>query len=454
MRVLLRGLPLLTAVAILAILARPSSSAAADESTQTISLEEFKSSRFSVLFQRGDYAGALGDLESLLKRYPGDTLLRRYRAITLDRLGRSEEAIAELKQLLRQDPEHLPTRHFLAQAYANAGRIAEAVKEWQWVSEHGAGLPYREWAREGLRRFQPVLAASAVPTRWFLAGTSGWEWDSNVLLKPEDKRLASPGDQNANRFFGVLQGGYRLVRERDRAVDAVYTTRHSFHDDGLDDFNFISEELTLAARQRAGALAKQPLWLNGRYDLLVGFLDQDLFSWSNRFTAGVDSRLSPRTRTALTGQCALTNFGPDGSNPSQTSRDGIYSSIELEQVLFSPDFRSYLYLSQAYTDARTRGGNFERRGTATRVGMHLPLIRRIEADASVGFEWGRYPRFSALSSLDVARRRDADWDFYLAFSRPLTPRLLGRVYYRFVRADNRNDFFEYRRHITGVQILF
>lgn len=453
MKNILRSFIILTLAAV-AALAWPSTAVSAKTPGETLSLEEFKSSRFSVLFQAQDYAGALRELESLLQRYPGDTLLLRYRAITLDRLGRSEEAISQLTQLLRRDPEHLPTRYFLAQAYANAGRVPEAVKEWEWVLEHGAGLPYREWAQEGLRRFRPLLAAPAVPARWFLTGTAGWEWDSNVLLKPEDKALASPGDQNADRFFLTLQGGYRLLRERDRAVDLAYTTRHSFHDDGLNDFNFLSEELTLAARQKAGSFAGQPLWFNGRYDLLVGFLDGDLFAWSNRFTAGADTRLSPRTRTALTGQCALTNFGPDGSNPPQTSRDGVYSSLELAQYLYSADLRSYVYLAQAYTDARARGGNFERRGTATRAGMHLPLARRIEADASVGFEWGRYPRFSSLSSLDTARRRDTDWDFTVAFSRPLTPRLVGRVFYRFINAKNRNDFFEYDRHITGVQFLF
>jgi len=90
----------------------------------------------------------------------------------------------------------------------------------------------------------------------------------------------------------------------------------------------------------------------------------------------------------------------------------------------------------------------------TRLGGHLPLARQVEADASVGFSWGRYPRFSSLSALDLERRRDTDWDFYLALTQPLTPRLTGRLFYRFTDAGNRNDFFEYERHISGVQVLF
>lgn len=421
--------------------------------SDAISLEEFQASRFAAEFRQGDYESALKELDALLARYPQDPLLQRYRAITLDRLGRSQEAIAHLTQLLRRDPNHAPTRYFLGQAYAGAGKIPEAVKEWEWVAQQSPIPQYRDWAREGLRRFRPLLPQTT-PARWFLAGNAGWEWDSNVLLKPEEKRLASPGDQNADRFSLNLQVGRHLVRKRDQAVDLAYTSRHSFHDDGLDDLNFLSQEWSLAARQRGGTFRGSPVWLTGRYDAALGFLDNDLFSWSNRLTIGGDSRLTPRTRTALTGQTALTDFGPDGSNPPQTSRDGIYSSIELAEYLYSADLRSYLFLSQSYNDARTRGGNFKRRGTTTRLGAHVPLFKRIEADVSMGFSWGRYPSFSSLSSLDLARRRDTDWDFYAALTRPLTPWLSGRFFYRFTDAKNRNDFFEYERHISGVQVLF
>lgn len=423
------------------------------QEAETISLEEFQSSRFAALFQQGEYAQALEALQPLLKRYPQDSLLLRYRAITLDRLGRSEEAVAQLKQILQRDPGHIPTRYFLGQVYAGSGKLSEAVEEWRWVAEHSPVTQYREWAREALRRYAPLLPRAA-PSRWFLAGSAGWEWDSNVLLKPEDKTLASVGDRNADRFSLNLQIGRHLSERRDQRVDLTYTSRASFHDDGLDDFNFLSEEAGLFLRRRAGALASRPVWFTGRYEVLGGFLDNDLFSFSNRFTVGVDSRLTPRSLTALTGQTALTDFGPDGSNPPQTSRDGIYSSVELAQYLYSPDLRSHLFLSQGYADARTTGGNFERRGSNTRLGAHWPLAGRAEADASVGFSWGRYPRFSSLSGLDRARRRDTDWDFYVALGRPLTPRVWGRLFYRFILAHNRNDFFEYERHVTGVQVLF
>lgn len=423
------------------------------EEQEAIPLEEFQASRFAQLFREGRYEEALEALASLREEYPQDPLLLRYRGITLDRSGRSEEAIAQFEELLRGDPNHVPTRYFLGLAHAHRGQADRAKQELEWVQRESPEPTYREWAKAALDQLRAGAAPPIQPQRWSLRGSAGWEWDSNVLLKPDDKALALVGDRNADRFSSNLQIGYRAVAERERLVDLLYTSRNSFHDDGLDDFNFTSQEIGLVG-QRGGRFFGRPIWWGGRWDSAVGFLKEDLFSWTNRLTLSGDARLTPRTRTVLSHQISWTDFGPDGSNPPQTSRDGLYQEIGLTGYLYSADFRRHLFISQSYNDSRVRGGNFERRGAGSRIGFHTPLTARLGTDASVGFQWNRYPRFSSLSSLDLARRRDTDWDFYAALSYPVTRRMLGRFFYRFITARNRNDFFEYDRHLAGVELNF
>ena len=420
-----------------------------------ISTEEFQSSPFARSFQEGNFESALEALQPLLKKYPSDPLLLRYRAITLVQLDRTQEASVQLQSLLNRDPNHIPTHYFLGLAYARSGETDKAAQEWKWVIEHSPLPQYRQWAETALSDLQKQISAAVPPRprKWFLAGTAGWEWDSNVTLKPDDKALAAAGDQNADRFSLNLQIVRRLLQEHDRLLDFSYTTRHSFNDDGLDDLNFTSEEAGLAAGRGARFL-NRPVWLGGRYDLAVGFLKDDLFSVAHGFTLSADARWSRRSRTVLANRLAWINFGPDGSNPPQTSRDGFYDDLEMTQYFYSADLRRYLFLSEAYNDARTRGGNFERRGLATRIGFHLPVRGRLEADVASGFLWNRYPRFSSLSSLDPERRRDTDWDFYVGLAYPVSPHLMGRMFYRFVKARNHNDFFEYDRHLTGVALYF
>lgn len=421
---------------------------------EQISAEEFLASPFAEQFQGGNYEQAFKTVELLLREYPQDPLLLRYKAMTLDLLGRSGEAIALYEQILKQNPNHVPTRFFLGQAYERAGKNDQAIQEWRWVERNSPASEYRQWAQAGLARAGvQAAAARLLPERMFLAGITGWEYDSNVTLKPDDKNLARSGDQNAGRYSLNLRVGLQAVDERDLKVDLLYTTLNSFHDDSLDDLNTTTQEGSVDLRKRTSWFGRMFI-LGGRYDLLGTFLEGELFLFTHRFSLSADSRLTPYTRTVLFNHLAYTNFGPDGSNTPQTSRDGLYEDIGLTQYWYSRNFRRYLFLTQEYNDARTQGGNFERRGATSRMGVHFPFLGQTVADLAAGLRWNRYPRFSSLSGLDPARRRDITWDFYAALTRPLTPKVKGRFFYRFIKADNRNDFFDYDRHIGGVQLLF
>ena len=105
---------------------------------------------------------------------------------------------------------------------------------------------------------------------------------------------------------------------------------------------------------------------------------------------------------------------------------------------------------------QTRGADFTRRGTASRVGVHTPVpgLRKTDVDISTGFEWGKYPRFVSRSSLDTERRRDARFDVYTALTYHWNQRWATRALYRLINNDNRNDFFDRVRHVAGVEVLF
>ncbi len=61
--------------------------------SQEIAPNQFLSSDASRYFQAGQYEKALVALNQLAEAFPQDDLIQRYRAMTLDRLGQSDEAI-------------------------------------------------------------------------------------------------------------------------------------------------------------------------------------------------------------------------------------------------------------------------------------------------------------------------------------------------------------------------
>ena len=422
-----------------------------------ITTQEFLASPFARYFQAKDDLNALTALDALLHTYPDDPLILRYRARVLARLGRPKEAIVIYRRLLSNDPRHAPTRMFLGQAYLQEGRSEAAATQWRWVARHSASTPYRQWAQAQLHRLRVTGKRVAAPERrLYLVGRTGLKYDSNPLLRPNDKALAGQGNEKPGWNMPIdVTLGYPLVLAPATRMDVLYLSRQNLHDGGTDDVDTTMQGLAIVAKHRV-EIGRQAVILGGRYGARVNFLRSDLFSVINRVILSADTAFTPHTRTHVYHRLSFADFGPDGPNPPQTSRDGFRGGLGLTHYFYTADFRRYLFVSQEVNLDQTRGADFTRRGTASRMGFHAPVpgLLKTDVDVSTGFEWGTYPRFVSRSSLDTARRRDARFDVYAALTYHWNPHWATRVSYRFLNNDNRNDFFDRTRHVAGVEVLF
>jgi len=421
-----------------------------------ISKEAFLSSDFPRLFKKRQFEQALKALDTLIKKYPDDPLLLRYRALTLDKLGRHEEAIAAYREILSRDPNHVPAHLFLGLAYARAGKLAQSAKELHWVTEHSASDEYRHWAEAQLSRIRQKKISKKVTKKPYLFGKTGAYYDSNPLLIPDDKNLSSRTREDGADFPIDLTLGYPLLLNKEFRLDAMYINQTMLHDAGADSVNFTSQGFALDAKKRT-FFGSRAVLFGGRYDVKANFLRSDLFSVINRFLVSADTSFWRRTRTHTYGRFSYSNYGPDGSTPSVTSRDGTRGGLGVVQYFYTTaDAKSYLFTKQEISFAETRGDNFDRLGSLSRLGVHGPLgfVTRTDYDASAGFDYGTYPEFSSLSTLDLAERRDLRLDLYGALTYHFKPDLATRGFYRFINSDNKNDFFDRSRHITGVEVIF
>ena len=421
-----------------------------------ISTQEFLASPFARYFRAKDYPNALNALEALLNTYPDDPLILRYRARVLARLGRTKDAIALYRRLLSQDARHAPTRIFLGEAYLQNGQPEAAAEQWRWVIRHSDSKPYRRWAQAQLNRLRVTGKRVKMPERrLYLVGLTGLKYDSTPLLKPNDKALAGQGNEKHGWKVPLdLTIGYPLVLAPATRVDLLYLSRQLFHDGETDDVGTTMQGMAIVGKRRV-EIGRKAVILGGRYGARVNFLRSDLFSVINRFILSADTAFTPHTRTHVYNRFSFADFGPDGPNPPQTSRDGFRGGLGLTQYFYTANFRRYVFVSQEVNLDQTRGANFTRRGTASRVGIHTPVpgLLKTDVDISTGFEWGKYPRFVSRSSLDTERRRDARFDVYTALTYHWNKHLATRALYRFINNDNRNDFFDRTRHIAGVEVL-
>jgi tetratricopeptide (TPR) repeat protein len=428
------------------------------EESLEIAPDQFLASDASKYFQNGDFDKALVALTQLEKSFPKDELIQRYKAMTLDRLGKSAEAIEIFNQLLVLNPEHIPTRYFLGQAYARSGRYDDANREWKQVQKDGEGTPYAFWAQTALEQTTAPSAASSPSgklQRWLIQARYGYEFDSNVILRPTDRSLSNVKDPNSGRHNGDLAIRYRVVSKKDTAIDLLYAVRQSLHDDHFNAFNYHSEEFGFNFRQRA-KVGDQDVVFGLRYDYSLGFLAENLYSNRNRWNLSADTKFTEHTQTIFYNRVGITNYGPDGFSPAQTSRDGVDNDTGISQFFYSKDFQKYLFLRQEVNVTAARGTNFDSWGLTSRIGYHAPVpkIKRLSWDGSLGFEPHFYPGFTSTSSLDRSRRRDMQFDLYTSLTYEITKDFSARGFYRFVDGSNQNNLYDYTRQIGGIQFIY
>ena len=431
----------------------------ANEKTFLISEEEFLSSDFPKFFKHREFKKALDVLDDLSKKHPHDPLILRYRALTLDKLGRRKEAISAYKEILSLNPNHVPTRLFLGLTYARNGQLDEAAKGLRWVTENSASEDYRHWAAAQLTRVKQLgkkAAVKKIEKKIYLIGKTGVYYDSNPLLIPNDDRLSSKPKKDGADFPIDLSVGYPVILEKDFRFDAIYVGQALLHDRGADRVDFNSQGFALDAKKRA-FLGDRAFLFGGRYDFRNNWLQSDLFSVVHRFLLSAETSFWKKTKTHIYGRLSHSNYKNDGSIPDTGSRDGYRGGLGLVQYFYTTeDFRTYFFAKEEVSFADTRGNNFNRTGSLTRLGVHGPLdfLGPMTFDASTGFDYGAYPDFSSLSTLDLNERRDLRFDAYADLTYHWKPNLATRAFYRYINSNNDNGFFERDRHIAGMEVVF
>jgi tetratricopeptide (TPR) repeat protein len=422
-----------------------------------ISSEAFLSSDFVKFFKDKEYSKALKAIDALAAKYPDDPLVLRYRGFTLEKLVRNEEAITIYKQILSKDPNYVPARIFLSRAYLAEKKREEAAGELRRIIQASSPLGYSDWAQAQLSRLRLGVkkAGSRLQKKPYLLGKTGIAYDSNPLFVPDNKDIVSIQKKAGARYSLDIDLGYPLILTKDSRLDTLYIGQQRWHDRGTNAVDFTSQGFAVDAKKRK-MFGERAVLFGCRYDLRVNFLRSTYFSLINRFLLSADTSFWKKTRTHFYTRLSVLEYNKDGADPSRSSRDGFRGGVGATQYFYSSDFKSFFFVKPEFNFNQPRGENFIRRGVLGRIGAHTPIkfLRNTEFDVSVGYDWGEYPEFSSLSSLDTEDRLDKRLDNYVAVTHYIKPDLAWRTFYRFIKSGNDNDFYKRDRHIAGMEIIF
>lgn len=421
-------------------------SAPRTQSGKQMAAQEFMQSMPAQDFAKGKFKEALAGFESLLRTYPEDPLIHRFRGMTFLRLNRAPEAVAAFQEGLVIAPENAALHYYLGQAYVQMKNTELARKEYQWIIAHDKGT-YQQRAKQAL--FETLKGETKPSKKWTATFNNGYEFDSNATYKSRDSQFSQAGDQNSSRFNSTLFGTYRFYQKKTWFFTADGLYSQSLYTDfpNLQTYTYGAGVSALHLMKFFGKMS----YLNIRQGFTQTFLKNKFFVLTNSLSPTYIINWSNRTRVNLGYRFTVSSYENRGSLPDFTDRNGLSNGFSITTTRYFDDAnKNYASLGYDFDYDRTRGINYKRTANTGRMELHWgTLPAKLEFNFSFRYKDSRYPNYA----FGPPGRWDHQFSLTPSLSRPIYKDILFMTAsYTYEISPARNNAFEYFKHVAGVQV--
>ncbi len=427
---------------------------------------------------RGELAASLEDLRAVLRARPDLHQAALELGVGLVQSGAYRESLPWLKQAQQVAAFEAKASLYLGLAYlrldeldtaaaafqqvrSDDAKIAQAARYYVGVvayqQEHwsAAETAFREVAAQHLGSAYESEAAGFllslqkrehVPYR--LRGSIGFEYDSNVILAPDDqvlKQRAGVSNQEDGRF-SVAAGGTYAWRLEPVRIAASYDFYQSLHFD-LHEFNLQDHRPAIELSTRRGPVEMGVL---GEYNFYLketsSFLQEGIAMPWLAVNAGDFGR------TELSYRMRRRDFLDDQFE----IRDAFNHAGAVRQIVYLGPGQRYVSLGYRFdVDDPVDGGDAQAfayfaNEVNTGIGWELPF--EVLGQASYAFRHETYRAKSSIYTDSPDARRDNEHDIVVALSRSLCESVSVSTGYSGTINNSNAAAFEYDRHIASVAL--
>ncbi|HSR67401.1 MAG TPA: tetratricopeptide repeat protein [Acidobacteriota bacterium] len=368
------------------------------------------------------------------------------------RLKRFDDAVAYLERAAQLDSEiRLRARYHIGLAYLGLEREEEALQTFRTVVSEAPESETAVRAR-GLIASLEGLGSGAAPKAgklWQLRFSAGTQYDSNVLLQPEESPVfRRPTDEADVRLVVTAGGGLELWNGEAGYLRAQYDFLYTRHSD-LEDFNLQSHRPRLQAAWRAGRGFRLGVEGGAPFYRLGGqdYLRQIYLKPFAAFFLGSSGYVEAFY------QYTDQDFRIDFFDPQ---RDGRSQEAGGRYFWLLDGFQRHLYFGYKYIEdnpERVSGNDFQYSGHQFELGCRFPLAGRSSLDIGYAFRHQDYPFPINLDPLGRIRQDDSH-QIQFTFRRPLNDYLRLQADYLGQFNNSTIEAFEYRRNIASIAIHF
>lgn len=416
-------------------------------------------------------------------RDPDRANVQLYRGLLLLDASERDAGLGALSRARDLDPAYAePVASFyegIALAEVDRERARRALER---VVEGWPGTSWAEEAGRALERLQPE------GPEWWLAGSVGVEYDTNVVLKGSGVDLPDEISDEADwRGVWTLSAGSTVYRDDLWTLGVMggyYGTRQA--DITQFDTRYPTASLWLDRKLGADTIAR------GRYEYGFAWVDEDQYLSEHVFEGSLFQGFGDRGQTRFdlrytrddflfgtfdvpdgpgTPEAAcddgLTTCGPPGLNEaSARNRDGWEISAGLLHALPLPDTLGLTGLSAragyAFSWYDSRGREYSFQQHAFEVGAAATLPWQLRFDAQVGFAYRPYrnpstypdhtPTDGTEYALSGTNKREREWNVAASLELPVGEYLGLMLAWRYDDNDSSAAVFDYHRHVVGLHL--
>lgn len=396
------------------------------------------------LVQTGAFSEAVAWLEQAQRNARFESKASLYLGLAQLRLHELDKAKKNFERVGTDDDKSAQAaRYYLGVVAYQQERWQDAEDSFQAVAAEKTGSAFEAEAATFLELMQ---RREQVPYQ--LHAAVGFEYDTNVLLAPDDEALKDQAEVSTQEDgrFSIAAGGSYFWRLDPVRVAVGYDFYQSLHFD-LQEFNLQDHRPALEITANLGAVQ---LGVLGEYNFYLR--EDSRFLQEGTALPWIAIVADDRGRSEFSYRMRRRDFLED----EFAVRDAFNHAFAARQVIFLGAPERYLALGYRFDiDDPVRDGDSERfayfaNEVNAGVGWQLPF--EVTAQATYAYRHERYKLASSLYVTGPDARRDNESDIVVALARQLSESLSVSVGYSGTINNSNAAAFEYDRHITSLAL--
>lgn len=387
--------------------------------------------------ETNNYKDAINEFRAALIEKPNDATTTLYLGIALNRSG-DKEAETILKKALSMNPEEPRTNLELGIYYFNRTIYDEASDYFENTIKVAPATEFSARAEEYLK----VIKQRGTVKRWILNISAGGQYDSNVVLNPDNSPLPQGISRKSDwRTIVYLKGRYNIITKEKLEGFISYSLYQSLHMK-LSDFNVTQNLLELK-----GAYTISPtLNLKGIYSFEYVHVGWEKYDYAHSLSPSLIISEGKGFSTIIEYKYRKNHFMDSDLFVSNSERTGSNNLIGITQNIPIGTFLS-ASIGYSHDEDSTRKDYWDYQGDKGTAGLRWSLPKNILLDLAGEYYKKDYKGINPLSS---EKREDKAFTTTILATKALSERYSITAGQLYTRNKSNIGAYDYKRGITSL----